>query len=173
MNVKIEISNFFYYLIILSDIWHLDDSYSCLAGHGSSFDNAGHGHGYSIWAARQTLARSKNSIFNCFFVCQNRIKHYLARRKIKRGIHLYEQHFQNAAVRTWLSALKATSKREDRFQLLGYLYQAHMDWGKYREALEYGHGQLGISEELDSPNMRSESYLNLARAHERLGGLER
>lgn len=57
--------------------------------------------------------------------------------------------------------------------MLGYLYQAHMDWGKYREALEYGHGQLGISEELDSPNMRSESYLNLARAHERLGGLER
>jgi hypothetical protein len=44
-----------------------------------------------------------------------------------------------------------------------------MDWGKYREALEYGHHQLGISEELDSPTMRAEAYLNLARAHERLG----
>lgn len=43
----------------------------------------------------------------------------------------------------------------------------------YREALEYGHRQLGISEELDSPSMRAEAYLNLARAHERLGGLER
>jgi hypothetical protein len=44
-----------------------------------------------------------------------------------------------------------------------------MDWGKYRDALDYGHHQLGISEELDNPEMRSESYLNLARAHERLG----
>lgn len=44
-----------------------------------------------------------------------------------------------------------------------------MDWGKYRDALDYGHHQLGISEELDNPQMRSESYLNLARAHERLG----
>lgn len=44
---------------------------------------------------------------------------------------------------------------------------------KTREALEYGHRQLGISEELDSPSMRAEAYLNLARAHERLGGLER
>lgn len=42
-----------------------------------------------------------------------------------------------------------------------------------REAVEYGHKQLGISEELDSPNMRAEAYLNLARTHERLGGLER
>lgn len=48
-----------------------------------------------------------------------------------------------------------------------------MDWGKYREAIEFGHRQLGISEELDSPTMRAEAYLNLARAHERLGGLER
>lgn len=93
--------------------------------------------------------------------------------QIERGLRLYEQHRQNAAVRTWRSALKATNRREDRFQLLGYLYQAHMDWGKYREAIEFGHRQLGISEELDSPTMRAEAYLNLARAHERLGGLER
>lgn len=44
-----------------------------------------------------------------------------------------------------------------------------MDWGKFRDALDYGHHQLGISEELDNPQMRSEAYLNLARAHERLG----
>lgn len=46
-----------------------------------------------------------------------------------------------------------------------------MDWGKFRDALDYGHHQLGISEELDNPQMRSEAYLNLARAHERLGKL--
>ncbi|GJQ75436.1 hypothetical protein Trydic_g23603 [Trypoxylus dichotomus] len=42
-----------------------------------------------------------------------------------------------------------------------------------RDALEFAHKQLYISEELDNPNMRAESYLNLARAHQRLGGLER
>lgn len=42
-----------------------------------------------------------------------------------------------------------------------------------REALEFAHRQLFISEELDNANMRAESYLNLARAHQRLGGLER
>lgn len=92
---------------------------------------------------------------------------------MERGVKLYEQHNQNAAVRTWLNALKTTSRREDRFLLFGYLYQAHMDWGKYREALEFSHGQLGISEELDATTMRAEAYLNLSRAHERLGGLER
>ena len=42
-----------------------------------------------------------------------------------------------------------------------------------REALEFAHRQLGLAEEADSPNLRAEAYLNLARAHERLGGLER
>lgn len=49
------------------------------------------------------------------------------------------------------------------------MHTAHMDWGKFRDALDYGHHQLGISEELDNPQMRSEAYLNLARAHEKLG----
>lgn len=45
---------------------------------------------------------------------------------------MYEQHNQSGAVRMWQSALKSTTQRDDRFQLLGYLYQGHMDWGKYR-----------------------------------------
>lgn len=52
--------------------------------------------------------------------------------QIERGLRLYEQHNQTAAVRMWRGALKGTRKREDKFQLLGYLYQGHMDWGKYR-----------------------------------------
>lgn len=98
---------------------------------------------------------------------------FLSNPQIDRGLRLYEQRNQNAAVRTWRSALKTANRREDRFALLGYLYQAHIDWGKYREAIEFSHRQLGISEELDAPSMRAEAYLNLARAHERLGGLER
>lgn len=149
-----------------TDICQLDESFSRLAGYGSSPD------GTSLWA-RHGFSRSRNSVVNCFLACQRSLKQYLARRKMERGLRLYEQHNQNAAVRTWRSALKSTNRREDRFTLLGYLYQAHMDWGKYREAIEFGHRQLGISEELDSPTMRAETYLNLARAHERLGGLER
>lgn len=48
-----------------------------------------------------------------------------------------------------------------------------MDWGKFRDAIDFAHQQLGISEELDSPNMRAETYLNLSRSHASLGGLER
>ncbi|KAG4075266.1 hypothetical protein HA402_003057 [Bradysia odoriphaga] len=148
-----------------TDHYQLDGSFSRLAGYQSP-------DGTSLWT-RHGFSISRCAIFECFFVCQKRIQQYLAKRKIERGLRLYEQHNQNAAVKMWRSALKSTSKRNDRFQLLGYLYQGHMDFGKYREALEYGHRQLGISEELDSPSMRAEAYLNLARAHERLGGLER
>lgn len=31
-----------------------------------------------------------------------------------------------------MGALKSIRHREDKFTLLGYLYQAYMDWGKYR-----------------------------------------
>jgi tetratricopeptide (TPR) repeat protein len=48
-----------------------------------------------------------------------------------------------------------------------------LDLDVAREALEFAHRQLGLAEEADSPNLRAEAYLNLARAHERLGGLER
>lgn len=47
---------------------------------------------------------------------------------------LYRAHKQQAAVRKWRGALKNIRQREDKFALLGYLYQAYMDWGKYRYA---------------------------------------
>lgn len=111
--------------ISAADICQFDDSYSRLAGYESSPDNT------TLWH-RRSITHSRYSILDCFFACQRRIRQYLARRKIERGLRLYEQHNQNAAVKTWRSALKSTNKRDDRFQLLGYLYQGHMDWGKYR-----------------------------------------
>lgn len=39
--------------------------------------------------------------------------------------------------------------------------------------MEFAHRQLNLSEEADSPNLRAEAYLNLARTHERMGSLER
>lgn len=39
--------------------------------------------------------------------------------------------------------------------------------------MDFAQRQLIISEEMDSPNMRAEAYLNLALAHERMGALDR
>ncbi|XP_070066755.1 43 kDa receptor-associated protein of the synapse isoform X1 [Drosophila virilis] len=161
-----------YLLDNCNDLCQFEENYSRIAGHGSSPD--GDVGPRSLWV-RPGLARSGqvNTIISCFWSCQRSLRQYIAKRKIERGLRLYEQHNQTAAVRTWRSALKGTCRREDCFQLLGYLYQAHMDWGKYRDAIDFGHQQLGISEELDSPNMRAETYLNLSRAHASLGCLER
>ncbi|EEB16454.1 43 kDa receptor-associated protein of the synapse, putative [Pediculus humanus corporis] len=92
---------------------------------------------------------------------------------IEQGLKLYNQHKQQAAVRKWKSALKRIRKRDDKFLLLGYLFQAYMDWGKYRDSIDFAQRQLIVSEEMDSPNMRAEAYLNLSLAHERMGALER
>ncbi|XP_049767872.1 43 kDa receptor-associated protein of the synapse homolog [Schistocerca cancellata] len=112
-------------------------------------------------------------LWECLLGCRHRLDHQLARRKVEQGLRLYNQHKQQAAVRKWRSALKRMRRRDDKFTLLGYLYQAYMDWGKYRESVEWAQRQLTLAEEADSPNLRAEAYLNLARAHERLGALER
>ncbi|KAF2902971.1 hypothetical protein ILUMI_03219 [Ignelater luminosus] len=68
----------------------------------------------------------------CFRACRARVYHSLAKRKVEQGVRLYNKHKQQQAVKKWKSALKAIRKREDKFEVLGYLYQAYMDWGKYR-----------------------------------------
>ncbi|XP_020292621.1 43 kDa receptor-associated protein of the synapse homolog isoform X2 [Pseudomyrmex gracilis] len=115
----------------------------------------------------------RSGIWECLISCRKRLDQQLARRRMEQGLKLYRAHKQQAAVKKWRGALKNIRQREDKFTLLGYLYQAYMDWGKYRDSIEFGNKQLCISEELDSPNMRAEAYLNLARAHERLGALDR
>ncbi|XP_014242896.1 43 kDa receptor-associated protein of the synapse homolog [Cimex lectularius] len=115
----------------------------------------------------------QNGIWTCLVGCGHKIDQTLARRRVEQGLKLYNQHKQQAAVTKWKSALKRIRKRNDKFVLLGYLYQAYMEWGKYRESLELAHRQLNLAEEADCPNLRAEAYLNLARTHERMGGLER
>lgn len=51
---------------------------------------------------------------------------------MEQGVRLYNKHKQQQAVKKWKSALKAIRKREDKFEVLGYLYEAYMAWGKYR-----------------------------------------
>jgi len=65
--------------------------------------------------------RIRNVLIPLFFMIQ-----------VEQGLKLYRAHKQQAAVRKWRGALKSIRHREDKFALLGYLYQAYMDWGKYR-----------------------------------------
>ncbi|KAF5285113.1 hypothetical protein FQA39_LY16802 [Lamprigera yunnana] len=147
-----------YHLDEMDQTWPWADSFSSL-----------HRDAYSEVRA----TRPRVLTLGCFRACRARVYHRLAKRKVEQGVRLYNKHKQQQAVKKWKSALKTIRKREDKFEILGYLYQAYMDWGKYRDALEFAHKQLFISEELDNPTMRAESYLNLARSHQRLGGLER
>ncbi|KAJ8706295.1 hypothetical protein PYW08_010921 [Mythimna loreyi] len=143
---------------------------------GGGGGGAGSGRNGTLrWGARFGPAHRPPAagLLDCFRACRSRLDQYLARRKIERGVRLYGQNEQRLAVKVWLSALRGVRHRSDKFALLGHLYQAYMDFGKYRESLEFANRQLGISEELDSAPMRAEAYLNLARAHQTLGGLDR
>ncbi|XP_025834870.1 uncharacterized protein LOC112905855 [Agrilus planipennis] len=78
------------------------------------------------------VPRSPLFAFSCFHACRTRIRQRLAKRKVEQGVKLYDKHKQQQAVKKWRSALKAVRRREDKFLVLGYLYRAYMDWGKYR-----------------------------------------
>ncbi|KAL4711319.1 hypothetical protein ACJJTC_019160 [Scirpophaga incertulas] len=137
-------------------------------------EECGSRNGALRWGSRFGPAyRPSGGLLDCFNSCRAKIDQYFARRKIERGVRLYNSNEQRQAVKIWLSALRTVRHRSDKFALLGHLYQAYMDFGKYRESLEFAKSQLGISEELDSAPMRAEAYLNLARAHQTLGGLDR
>lgn len=63
-----------------TDACHFDDSFSRLAGYESSPD------GTSMWHRRGfTTHHSRNSVLDCFFGCQKRIRQYIAKRKVKHG----------------------------------------------------------------------------------------
>lgn len=51
---------------------------------------------------------------------------------------------------------------------MGYLAQAYCEVGNYREMLVYAMHQIDLANECQDSYMKSEAYLNLARASERL-----
>lgn len=53
-------------------------------------------------------------------------------RQVEQGVRLYNQQKHMAAVKKWKQALRRINKDNDRFITLGYLSQAHLDWGRYR-----------------------------------------
>ncbi|XP_064116523.1 43 kDa receptor-associated protein of the synapse isoform X2 [Macrobrachium rosenbergii] len=113
------------------------------------------------------------SVWDCLVTCHNRLGQRLARKRVEQGVRLYNQQKHLAAVKKWKQALRRINKDNDRFITLGYLSQAHLDWGRYREMLDFGFQQLDIANEMDSPMLRAEAYLTLARGNERLGNLEK
>lgn len=96
-----------------------------------------------------SFPRRPNSFFNA--LCEDYAINKLAQQQdtqsaeiplffmtqVEQGLKLYRAHKQQAAVRKWRGALKSIRHREDKFTLLGYLYQAYMDWGKYRQIIIY------------------------------------
>lgn len=52
--------------------------------------------------------------------------------QVEQGVRLYNQQKHMAAVKKWKQALRRINKDNDRFITLGYLSQAHLDWGRYR-----------------------------------------
>lgn len=57
---------------------------------------------------------------------------------------------------------------EDRFITLGYLAQAYCDAGDYQAMLKYALQQMELANQRQDEYMKSEAFLNLAKAYERL-----
>lgn len=108
----------------------------------------------------------------------------LARHYMDDGVRLYHIRKRESAIDKWrlaLDKLKCVAykftrvqeihlhrRSEDRFITMGYLAQAYCEVGNYREMLVYAMHQIDLANECDDPYMKSEAYLNLARASERL-----
>lgn len=119
-------------------------------------------------------------LFSCIFVLHSQLTQFLARKKIEHGLKLYEKNNFSAAMRVWKNLIKSKTVNnridlngEDLFLLLGYLYQACINFGKYFDAMEYAKLQLNLSDEFNLTKWRAESYLNLSLVCEKLGKLEK
>lgn len=118
----------------------------------------------------------------CFVSLRSQLKKFLARKRIEYGVRMYEKQNYVGAMRVWKSLIRSvnspSSRRsdfdgDDLFMLLGYLYQACINFGKYFDALEYAKMQLSLSDDYNLTKWRSESYLNLSQACEKLGKLKK
>jgi len=94
---------------------------------------------------------------------------HLARRDIREGLRLYAQQQPAAAVKKWRRALQSLAGSEElQFRTLAYLVSVHSDTGHFRDMLACGVSQLQVARNLDSPELRAEAYLTLARSHYKL-----
>uniref|UniRef100_T1J5G7 RING-type domain-containing protein n=1 Tax=Strigamia maritima TaxID=126957 RepID=T1J5G7_STRMM len=97
----------------------------------------------------------------------------LGRHHMEHGLRLYQNQRPENASRCWRRALRLLTDTSDRFIALGYLCDAHSDCGRYGELVACGLTQLDLATRLDSPSMRAQAYLNLARGAEKQGDFGR
>uniref|UniRef100_F1KZS1 43 kDa receptor-associated protein of the synapse n=1 Tax=Ascaris suum TaxID=6253 RepID=F1KZS1_ASCSU len=92
----------------------------------------------------------------------------VAKHHMQSGVKLYHQRHHQQALARWRSALQRLTNAEDRFITLGYMAQAFCDAGDYESMLQYALQQMELANARQDEYMKSEAFLNLAKAYERL-----
>ncbi|CAJ0567461.1 unnamed protein product, partial [Mesorhabditis spiculigera] len=92
----------------------------------------------------------------------------MAKNRMETGVRLYHARKPAQAVAKWKTALTKLTNPDERFITLGYLAQAYCDSGEYELMLNYALQQIELANQHDDDFMKSEGFLNLAKAYERL-----
>ncbi|CAJ0948805.1 unnamed protein product, partial [Mesorhabditis belari] len=92
----------------------------------------------------------------------------MAKNQMEAGVRLYHSRQPALAVAKWKTALTRLANAEERFITLGYLAQAFCDSGEYETMLHYALQQIELANDRNDEFMKSEAFLNLAKAYERL-----
>uniref|UniRef100_A0A915EAC4 Rapsyn myristoylation/linker region N-terminal domain-containing protein n=1 Tax=Ditylenchus dipsaci TaxID=166011 RepID=A0A915EAC4_9BILA len=91
-----------------------------------------------------------------------------AKHQMQSGVRLYHQRHYQQAIGRWRSAMLRLRSAEDRFITLGYMAQAFCDAGDYESMLHYALSQMELANSRQDDFMKSEAFLNLSKAYERL-----
>ncbi|PAV87999.1 hypothetical protein WR25_20262 isoform D [Diploscapter pachys] len=91
-----------------------------------------------------------------------------AKQNMQAGVRLYHQRHHATAINKWRNALNKLNNAEDRFITLGYLAQAFCDAADYEGMLQYALQQMELANDKKDDYMKSEAFLNLAKAYEKL-----
>ncbi|CAG9532182.1 unnamed protein product [Cercopithifilaria johnstoni] len=97
----------------------------------------------------------------------------IAKHHMQSGVKLYHQRCYQQAIARWRAALRRITNAEDRFITLGYMVQAYCDTGNYQKMLQYALQQTELANNQQDELMKSEAFLNLAKAYERLADFGR
>ncbi|MFH4980442.1 hypothetical protein AB6A40_007151 [Gnathostoma spinigerum] len=92
----------------------------------------------------------------------------VAKHHMQAGVRLYHQRRHEQALAKWRSALQRLTDPEDRFITIGYIAQAYCDASDYESMLQYALQQVELANTCHDDYMKSEAFLNLAKAYERL-----
>ncbi|XP_044536244.1 43 kDa receptor-associated protein of the synapse isoform X2 [Gracilinanus agilis] len=91
-----------------------------------------------------------------------------AKQQIEKGLQLYQSNQTEKALQVWMRILDKSSDLVGRFRVLGCLVTAHSEMGRYKDMLKFAVVQIDTARELGDADYLMESYLNLARSHEKL-----